>query len=324
MSSHHELAEITAISSTPDKILHVEQEVSGTTKDDIQGGHQLASRIDHSATTPPVNAHREADATTISSGSDKVHNSKQDVSNTAKDDTQGTRQTEPLQPSLASAAGSDPRAPSNRNLSSAAASQSPVEHRTAISPGVDLGPTSASTLPMAVVPPARASASLPIPDKSSTTMTTTSRRAPTPDQSSMSAAKGGVTHSAPNARDFTHVVAAGPIPDGPTATNTTAGSIDDSIEPAHRSLETPADSSARHPNPFLPDMSAPEAQYVTEVVHFLEGIAGDQETKLPHLKLLDLKEDVEEAVSLWAGVERSMGSPAPNVSSESNTYPYTF
>lgn len=67
-------------------------------------------------------------------------------------------------------------------------------------------------------------------------------------------------------------------------------------------------------NPFLPDMDAAEAGYVTDTVRFVERTAGEKEKERPQLKLQYLREDVEEVVNLWAGLDRSMGYPASNVS----------
>lgn len=67
-------------------------------------------------------------------------------------------------------------------------------------------------------------------------------------------------------------------------------------------------------NPFLPEMSAAEAGYVTDTVQFVERTAGEKEKEKPQLKLQYLREDVEEVVNLWAGLDRSMGYPASNVS----------
>lgn len=67
-------------------------------------------------------------------------------------------------------------------------------------------------------------------------------------------------------------------------------------------------------NPFLLDMNAAEAGYVTDTVRFVERTAGEKESENPQLKLQDLREDIEEVVNSWAGLDRRMGYPASNVS----------
>lgn len=67
-------------------------------------------------------------------------------------------------------------------------------------------------------------------------------------------------------------------------------------------------------NLFLPALNEPEAQYVTDAVRFLEGVPNEYKDRLPQMKMRELKEDLEDIVYFWAGVERIMGYPEPNVS----------
>lgn len=68
------------------------------------------------------------------------------------------------------------------------------------------------------------------------------------------------------------------------------------------------------PNPFALDPDSGEEAYVTDAIKFLETAAAKREKEQPHLNLQELKEDVEDMVNAWAGLERRMGYPAPNVS----------
>lgn len=68
------------------------------------------------------------------------------------------------------------------------------------------------------------------------------------------------------------------------------------------------------PNPFYPDPLVDEAPYVTQVVRFLNKLATDKDEARPDLHLQELREDFEDIVSQWAGVDRRMGYPAALVS----------
>lgn len=103
-----------------------------------------------------------------------------------------------------------------------------------------------------------------------------------------------------------------PLPSQTRNNNTlpdTAGQIGSFSPPDDEAALEPS----KRPNPFKPAVDRPEEKYVTEVVHFLERVAGEREKALPHLKLTDLREDVEDLVNVWAGIDRSMGYPLPNV-----------
>lgn len=70
----------------------------------------------------------------------------------------------------------------------------------------------------------------------------------------------------------------------------------------------------RAPNPFLPGPEADEAPYVNQTIRYVEGVANQHEKDRPDLDLQYPREEVEDMLALWGGVDRAMGYPASNVS----------
>lgn len=85
-------------------------------------------------------------------------------------------------------------------------------------------------------------------------------------------------------------------------------------EPCSPPNSSPATPTIPYPNPFKPAVDRAEEKYVTDMVRFLDGTATAQEKKLPELHLEELRDDVEQMAGAWAGIDRSMGYPQPNVS----------
>lgn len=105
-----------------------------------------------------------------------------------------------------------------------------------------------------------------------------------------------------------------PVPNREIVSASEEVGVEETLVPSNADPSLAPDEPVTPRNPFLPALDDPEAQYVTDVVRFLEGVPNEYKGKLPQMKMRELKEDLEDVVNFWAGVERIMGYPEPNVS----------